>query len=246
MDSQRDFLASGVSGLVERLPSGDVIKSPRASDYASCCRALTTEAQIYEILGPHARLVKVVEWNSATCCLTMEYMPNGNLGDYLSKHNDDVDAMQRLYWVLEAAEGLQLLHSADIIHCAVEPKNFLLDEDLGLRISDFTGSSIKGAKPVVHAGTRFSLPSYQGRCAPTVQDDLFGLGETIYTIMTGVDPFQGLGSEEVRRRYEVREWGDLTGILCGEIIGGCWQGEFSSAKEIYDAITGGGRKDKNG
>jgi len=235
MDSKGKFIAGGVSGLVERLPSGDAVKSPWASNYEECCRAMTTEAQIYKILGAHRRLVKLVDWNSETCCLTMEYMPNGNLQDYLCSHNDKISAIQRLQWILEAAEGLQLLHSADIMHCDVEPKNFLLDEDLSLRISDFSDSSIKGAKPMVHAGTRFSLPSYDWRYAPTVQDDLFAFGSTIYTIITGLYPFQEMNSDEVIKRYEAHEWADVTGILCGEMIERCWRCEITSAQEIYDA-----------
>ena len=231
-----ESIAGGATGLVERLPSGDVVKSPWPSRFHDNHKGMANEAQIYEILGAHPRLVKMVDWDSETCCLTMEYMPNGNLNDYLRAHNDKISLVQRLQWILEAAEGLQLLHSADIMHCDVEPKNFLLDEDLSLRISDFSGSSIKGAQPTAHAGTRFSQPSYDWRYAPTIQDDLFAFGSTIHTIVTGLYPFQEIDSDEVIKRYEAQEWPNVTGILCGGIIERCWRCEIASAQEIYDTI----------
>jgi serine/threonine protein kinase len=236
MDGKGESIDGGVTGLVERLPSGDAVKSPWPSRSGDPHKAMRNEAQIYKILGAHPRLVRIVDWDSETCCLTMEYMPNGNLNTYLRAHNDEISTVQRLQWILEAAEGLQLLHSADIMHCDVEPKNFLLDEDLSLRISDFSGSSIEGAQPTAHAGTRFSQPSYEWRYAPTVQDDLFAFGSTIHTIITGLYPFQEVDSDEVIKRYKAQEWPNVTGILCGEIIERCWPGEIASAQEIYDII----------
>jgi len=237
MNSKGETISGGASGLMERLPSGDVVKSPwpglRA---ANCRRDMTTEANIYKRLGPHPRLVKMIDWNPDDCSLTMEYMPNGCLKDYLRAHNEEISTFQRLRWIQEAAEGLQLLHSANIMHCDVEPKNFLLDADLGLRIADFSGSSLDGSQASACAGTRFEPPGFDWRCAPTVKDDLFSLGSTIYTIITGQYPFQELPSDEVIERYKAHEFPDVTGITCGEIIDRCWRCEVDSAQDIYDFI----------
>jgi len=222
---------------VERLPSGDVVKSPwSGSRAAECRRGMTTEAQIYRRLGPHQRLAKIINWNADECSLTMEYLPNGNLKDYLRAHNNEISTIQRLQWILEAAEGLQLLHSANIMHCDVEPKNFLLDADLGLRIADFSGSSLDGSQGLACAGTRFAPPGFNWRCAPTVQDDLYSLGSTIYTILTSHCPYHELPSDEVTVRYEAHQFPDLTEIPCGQIIRRCWRSEVASAQEVYDFI----------
>lgn len=165
----------------------------------------------------------------------MEYMPNGCLKDYLA-HNDKISTTQRLHWILEAVEGLQLLHSANILHCDVEPKNFLLDADLGLRIADFSGSSLKGSHTSTCADARFLPPEFNLHRMPTVQDDLYGFGSTIYSIMTDQYPFQELPSNEVEKLYKAHKFPDVTGISCGEIIERCWRNEFVSAQEIYDLI----------
>jgi serine/threonine protein kinase len=98
----------------------------------------------------------------------MQYMPNDCLKNYLRIHNDKISLTERLQWVLETAEGLQLLHSANVIHCDVEHKNLLLDTDLGLKIADFSGSSLEGSQGSVSVGTRFLQPGFNWRTRPTI------------------------------------------------------------------------------
>ncbi|OBT41073.1 hypothetical protein VE00_10300 [Pseudogymnoascus sp. WSF 3629] len=237
MDSKGETISGGVSGLVQRLPSGDVIKIPWPGLRAEKCRGdLTAEYNIYKILGPHPRLVKIINWSSDDCSLTMEYMPNGCLKDYILANNDKISACQRLQWIMEAAEGLQLLHSKNIIHCDVEPKNFLLDAGLGLKIADFSGSSLDGSRASACVGTRFERPGLDLRCAPTVKDDLFSFGSTIYMIITGHYPFQELDSNDVIELFEAQNFPSVAEIICGEIINQCWRGEISSAQTVCDFI----------
>ncbi|RMZ73604.1 serine threonine kinase [Pyrenophora seminiperda CCB06] len=85
IEGKGEFLGGGATGLVERLDSGDVVKSPwtgrpTASD---CKQEIAIEAQIYERLGVHPRLVQFKRWDPASHTLTLEYMPNGNLKEYI-------------------------------------------------------------------------------------------------------------------------------------------------------------------
>ncbi|KAF2248511.1 kinase-like protein [Trematosphaeria pertusa] len=232
------FLAGGVSSIVERLPSGAVVKSPWPGlREAQCRRDLTIEAAVYNKLPPHPRLVKLINWDPDSCVLTLEYMPNGNLSAYLSAHNYTLSLPQRLRWIQEAAEGLQLLHLAEVMHCDVEPKNFLLDASLGLRITDFGGSSLGGSRATACPGTRFEPPNFDWNSPQTMKDDLFSLGSTMYYILTGAPPYQEVSSEEVRRRYQAHEFPDVSKLSCGEMIERCWRGEIRSAQEIVDYMS---------
>ena len=230
------FLKSGNSGILEVLPSGDVMKSPwPGQNGVESRRELSTEYEIYCTLGLHSRLVKIIEWNARDCSLTMEYMPHGDLQAFVLK-NPTVKETQRLRWVKEAAEGLQLLHTAQVLHCDVNPKNFLLDTDLGLRIADFGGSSLAGSEPSACSGPRFAIPDKHWRDPPTVQDDLFALGTTIYFIMTGQFPFPELREDEVEENYRSRRFPDVSGIICGQLIEQCWISQIASAQDIYNSI----------
>jgi serine/threonine protein kinase len=237
IDWRGEFLASGVSAIVELLSPGEVIKSPWPGlREAECRRDLTIEAAIYNRLPPHPRLVKLINWDPDKCVITLEYMPNGNLSAYLSTYNDTITLPQRLRWIQEAAEGLQLLHSANVMHCDVEPKNFLLDAALGFRVIDFGGSSLESTRATACPGTRFEPPDFDWNSLQTIKDDLFSLGSTIYNILTGERPYQEVPSDEVRRRYQAREFSDVSKIPYGEIIERCWRGEINTAQEIVDYV----------
>ncbi|KAL3428433.1 hypothetical protein PVAG01_01942 [Phlyctema vagabunda] len=236
-DSKGECLAGGASGIIERLPSGNVVKSPwTGSREYDCRRDITIESDIYERLGPHPRLLQIINWDPEDCVLTMEYLPNGSLKDFLLAQNDKISIKQRLHWPREAAEGLQLLHDADVIHCDVEPRNFLIDANLSLKIGDFGGSSLRGSQPSACAPTRFLPPDFDWRRQPTIEDDLFGLGSTIYFIMTGQYPFAELGSDEVEANFRARRFPSVEGILCGDIFKQCWSSEIASAQVAYNLI----------
>lgn len=221
---------------MERLPSGHAIKTPWNGHTGHLCRQeLVLESQIYARLGYHPRLVKLISWDPDQYALTMEYMPNGSLKEYVAQ-NKDIPTTQRLQWVQEAAEGLQLLHSANVIHCDVAPKNFLLDAHLSLRIADFSGSSLDASYPAACGSVRFTEHNFSRRNLPTIQEDLYALGSTIYCIMTSRYPYEELESNEVRDRYKAQEFPDVAEISCGEIILRCWRSEVTSAQEIYDFI----------
>ena len=219
------------------MSTGEIVKSPWPGPGAqSCCRDITTESQIYARLGAHSRLVKIINWDPKECALTMEYMSNGNLKDFIFAKNNSISQSQRLQWAREAAEGLQLLHAADVFHCDIHPKNFFLDTYLNLKIADFSGSSINGSQPSACASERFSPPDFDWRRQPVAQDDLFGLGSLIYFIMEGQYPFNELTSDEVEANYKAYKFPDVGSIECGDIIERCWNLEAGSAKEVFKSL----------
>lgn len=157
-------------------------------------------------------------------------------------HHGQTSIAQRLRWIAEAAEALHLLHSKGVIHCDVGPHNLLLDADMGLKITDFSGSSIDGSRAMVCPGTRYSTPDphWKPGKPSTVNEDLFSLGSTIYYIIMGKAPFDNLLDEEVERKYLNREFPDLTGVACGDIIKLCWLQEACSAQlvcELLDQVS---------
>jgi serine/threonine protein kinase len=200
-----EFVAAGTTSFVERLPSGDIIKTSWAGDVREedCRSEIAVEARIYERLGKHPRLVELKGWDLKAYTLMLEYMPNGTLEAYVKSHHGQISMAQRLQWIAQAAEGLQLLHSAGVIHCDVGPHNLLLDADMSLRIADFSGSSLDGSRVMVCPRTRYAAPDpdWKPGKPPRVEEDLFALGSTIFYITMGKAPFDGLPDEEVEKKY---------------------------------------------
>jgi len=228
-----EFLWYGHSGIVGLLEDNIVQKSPLpGSDYKESRNDIEREAEIYQLLGHHDRLVKMIRHTDEG--LFLEYMVNRDLKTYLQNHQD-ISTDQRLRWACEAAEGLQLLHSKNIIHCDTKPRNFLLDVDLNLKIIDFAGSTVAGSRSNSCEQTRYYLPR-DWREPPTTTTDLFALGSTIYEIMTGISPYGELPSNEVLERYRDKNFPDISSVPCGEVIRKCWEREIASAQQVLDSI----------
>lgn len=232
----------GVSGVVERLEDGTVLKSPQPNEDVS----IELEGCIYRLLGPHDRLISMLGYSKEG--LILEYMEKGPLEEYLTEH-PDVAIEQGLRWARQAAEGLQLLHTSGIIHCDTKPRNFLLDANLCLKIADFSGSlvtdwsRIDGYSASSFAGrvwyacesTRSYFPR-DWREASTVSTDLFALGSTIYRIFAGTVPYKEQPSHEVERLYRKKLFPDISELLCGDVIRKCWLCQYESAQQVCDAI----------
>jgi serine/threonine protein kinase len=110
-----------------------------------------------------------------------------------------------------------------------------LDSSYRLRIIDFSGSSFNGKAGSAFESTRFCLPrSWDDESA--ARTDLFALGSTIYEIMPGRPPYDGLTDDEVEARYSEQIFPRVNSIPCGQVIMGCWKGEIKTAEEAMALI----------
>lgn len=225
LNQKGEFVAIGSTSYVERLPNDTIIKTawPGGDRAQQRRHEIAIEAEIYDRLGEHHCLVKKKAWNPDEYTLTLEYMSNGTLKDYLESHAN-VPPEQRKTWVVEAVECIRFLHRSLVIHCDIGPHNFLLDDRLHLKIIDFSGSSVDGSYTEIRPGTRYAAPILDRsmQWTPTVKMDLFSLGSTIYYIMMGKAPFDRFESEDVQKMYRNEEFPDLTGIPHADLIRTCW------------------------
>ncbi|OBT87958.1 hypothetical protein VE02_04514 [Pseudogymnoascus sp. 03VT05] len=244
--SRADVINGGSTSLIHLLPTSQVRKNvyPESPDERLIGR-LEIESQIYSRLPKkHPRLLEMFSYSREEG-LVLEYMPQGDLGKYLRGEDPmtrrdnhvwpervEISPEQRLQWACDAAEGLALLHEHGIWHCDVRALNFLLDEELRLKIIDFEGSSIDGGEAGAVESTRFFLPR-EWRELSTARTEVFALGSLFYEIMTGGEPYAELGDEEVTERFGSKEFPDVGGLVCGDVMMKCWLGEVESAEEVY-------------
>lgn len=100
-------IACGGSARLERLPSGDVVKTPLPDPvrrfYEAHCKDMRLEARIYDAVGAHPRIPRIVSWDPETCCLTMEYLENGTLKDYIGTKSESLTPQLRQRWAKQAS-----------------------------------------------------------------------------------------------------------------------------------------------
>lgn len=77
-DAQGQFVCGGLTGIVELLDNGTIVKSPfPGPEMEDHIRDIAMEASIYRQLGPHERLVGLVSHSGDG--LVLEYMEKGDL-----------------------------------------------------------------------------------------------------------------------------------------------------------------------
>ncbi|RFU34934.1 hypothetical protein B7463_g1423, partial [Scytalidium lignicola] len=238
--SKGQFLARGGTAIIERVPSGEVIKTPIPNPYdpreeEDCRQNMQLEAQIYLKIGEHPRIVQLVKWDPESHCLTLKYMENGSLQEYIEQNHDTITSELRTKWAKQAAEGLRVVHSFEIVHCDVSPRNFLLDSNLDIQICDFAGASISSSKSSAYQDTRFRSPDSKWEDPPSYKDDIFGFGSLIYFICTGKQPYGEIPSDRVDMLYTQREFPNVSHLPCGRVIEQCWHQQVD-INQIYNAL----------
>ena len=236
------LIDGGVSGIVELLPNGDVVKSPWPGWWQEkeCREDMAREALVYQRLfdyfGAHKRFVKLISYDETEYAITMEYMMNGTLRAYIETHNDRISQDQRHQWIQAMAEGMEMLHSASIVHCDFSPRNMLLDETLELKVADFGCVSMDSSKSSGGGSVRFYAPRVLSRERFEVDDDLFALGSSIFEVLTGKPPYVDLETRRVQSLYGLQQFPDLVGLDMGDIISDCWLFQAGSAQEVHQRI----------
>ncbi|OAQ99890.1 hypothetical protein LLEC1_02382 [Akanthomyces lecanii] len=192
------------------------------------------EVLIYKRLQAHRRLIKMMSysWSADEMdgYVIFEYMRVGSLDAYLAS-GAVIAQSQQLDWCLQATEGIAFLHSSGVIHGDIKPENMVLDDNMCVRIIDFSGSSIDGLLPLCLETARYFLPRPEPTCS--VQTDLFALGSSIYHIMQRAPPYKELDTDEIENRYARQDFPEVTNVFCGSITAACWRQEIESASAIY-------------
>jgi serine/threonine protein kinase len=138
--------------------------------------------------------------------IAMEYIEGKSVGD-LIKEKRALKIEQSLRIIKEAAIGLGAAHERGIIHRDIKPDNILITNDNRIMVADFglardteASSSLSGSGEIV--GTPYYISPEQIDCLEVdSRADIYSLGATIYHLITGKHPFQGVTPMEVLLKH---------------------------------------------
>jgi len=226
------LFSGGNTACLGLLPDGTLLKYVRDRDDHRALNGLNVEHCILSALGQHDRIVKYLGKHDFG--ILLQLAPNGDIYSYISAR-DNISLRQRQSWVIQAAEALVFIHSKGVIHCDIHPNNFILDEELNLRLCDFAGSLFGILDGGAMESVRFFLPR-DWRDPPNARTDIFALGSVMYYIITGRQPYDNLPDDEVVAKYTQKDFPEVESIPCGNAIKECWKGDFRSAEDVLKAI----------
>ncbi|GDY14461.1 hypothetical protein LBMAG53_33390 [Planctomycetota bacterium] len=137
--------------------------------------------------------------------LAMEFADQGDAGKMAAAHGALTDR-QALGIIRDAAAGLSAIHAAGLLHRDLKPSNVLIrtfaEADGRTRARALVGDlglarMVQGDGRVTLTGQILGTPAYLApevladAAAASVASDLFGLGATLYTLITGRPPYTG-------------------------------------------------------
>ncbi len=127
----------------------------------------------------------------------MEYIEGQSLADLI--RSGPLPPAKAAHYVKTIAEAIHYAHQRQILHCDVKPANILVDEEGKPYVTDFGLSRRlgEGAKYLLASalgGTpEYMAPEQAASGELTTTTDVYGLGATLYTLLTGHPPFQLTG-----------------------------------------------------
>jgi response regulator RpfG family c-di-GMP phosphodiesterase len=125
--------------------------------------------------------------------LVMELVPGNDLEKHVHEYGP-VDIAQACDWIRQAACGLQEAHDRHLIHRDVKPSNLLLSEQGQVKVGDFGLARqfcSRLTDPRGLLGTLEYMAPEQS-CDPSAVDgkaDIYGLGATLFWLLTGQPPY---------------------------------------------------------
>ncbi|WP_374689724.1 serine/threonine protein kinase [Promineifilum sp.] len=130
--------------------------------------------------------------------LVMDYVEGKSLSALLVERGGRLPEPEVLPWVRQVCDALTYLHTRTppVIHRDIKPDNIILTGDGRAMLVDFGiskvydpgGSTTVGAKAVTPG---YSPPEQYGRAGTDARSDVYALGATLYTLLTGQVPPDG-------------------------------------------------------
>ena len=161
------------------------------------------EARTMAQFGTHRSIPNVFEFfeENGTAYIVMEFLTGISLSRFLKENQKQIDLDFALFIANETGNALSALHQAGIIHRDVAPDNIFICSDGGIRIklldlgaaklADRTDDAIDIVlKPGYSPPEQYDNSSNISTCA-----DIYALGATLYTVLTGRKPDESTNRE---------------------------------------------------
>ena len=162
------------------------------------------------------------DYNRDRPFFTMEYAAGGSLADRVSA-SGPLPPLEAAELIATAARAVHAAHTVNVLHRDLKPSNVLLAADGSVKVSDFSLAKLTdrddentGAELL---GTPGFMPPEQiarDRGPVGASSDVYGLGATLYYLLTGRAPFVGENKMDIVAQVE-RELPDRPRRLRPEI-----------------------------
>ena len=158
----------------------------------------------------HPNIVQAIDVGKAgeTRYFVMEFVEGETVYEHMTGHGP-YEEEHALQIALEVAKALSHAHGAGFIHRDVKPKNIMITKDGVTKLADMGLARAVSDREAAEAeaGKAFGTPYYispeqiRGELDVDSRVDIYGLGATLYHMVTGKVPFDGPNPSVVMHKH---------------------------------------------
>jgi serine/threonine protein kinase len=170
-----------------------VFTSPGKLDWRYLQREVDRLLRVAE--HPHIVTLFDADMQSTPPFYAMTFLRSGSLAEICSSGKRMEDVRQAAEWFEQIVSALEFAHAKGLLHCDLKPANVLLDEEGKIRLVDFGQSQLRGEAANALGTLSFMAPEqavvaqeHEAPPDPSVSWDIYGVGATMYALLTGGAP----------------------------------------------------------
>ncbi len=185
---------------IERDVAIKLLPSELASDHKMLDRFLAEAKAAGRLAHPHVVSIHEIGQQDDIHYIVMELMTGGSTDDHL----EDIgpySPLEATRIIADACEGLMVAHSSGLIHRDIKPGNLLQSKHGTIKVADFGLAKrvIQQSQQLTQDGQLIGTPYFMSpeQCESKPVDtrsDIYSLGATYYTLLTGDHPYEDAGS----------------------------------------------------
>lgn len=174
-----------------KLLSGDLAAN------ASALGRFVAEAKAAGKLNhPNVMAIYEICTEESATYLVLEYVAGGSLADRLASEGS-LSVLEATQAMIDACKGVGAAHAAGLIHRDIKPANLMRAADGSIKVADFglAKASADATRHLTKTGMVIGTPFFMSpeQCEAKTLDprsDVYSLGATYYTLLTGQHPYQ--------------------------------------------------------
>ena len=185
--------------VIDRQVALKILPESIASDPEIKARFVAEARAAGKLIHPHTVGIFEIGEDDGTNFLVMEYISGGNLADEI-RNRGALPVLEATRLLADATRGVAAAHKAGLIHRDIKPANLLRTTDGTVKVADFgLAKASLGDLQLTQAGRVVGTPYFMSpeQCQSQPVDgrsDIYSLGATYYSLLTGRNPYESAGA----------------------------------------------------
>jgi serine/threonine protein kinase len=159
----------------------------------------------------HSSIVTLYEYIASNngYHLIMEYLKGKPLDSYIKEDSGPIQESRAIDIFIQVLEGIEYIHQNNIVHRDIKPSNIIIDSKDKIKLLDFGIAKNNQDNPnltIVGNGVggtpMYMSPEHVSNQPITIKSDIYSLGVTLWQMLTGVAPYEGMTIGKIYTKIE--------------------------------------------